>query len=229
MKDIITGGVYAVDLHGAESYEFKGVHPALVVRMLKEEKMYYVVPLTTYTKDRWEKCKRKGFGTRIKSTNSIARVDKINVVTEKQVQGRYYNSGRIVVPTEDEVVAVLDRVEEYISLTDEKSNREYNKFFAQRSRFENVIEMICQKNYSAIVYPIVFENDITIFYPRSEASFISNADISDIINLKLRASSVVICRQKEDIKISITVEKEKLLTLSEAYDIFKSQKGSSDT
>ena len=127
------------------------------------------------------------------------------------------------------MVAVLDRVEEYISLTDEKSNREYNKFFAQRSRFENVIEMICKNNYSAIVYPIVFENDITIFYPRSEASFISNADISDIINLKLRASSVVICRQKEDIKISITVEKEKLLTLSEAYDIFKSQKGSSDT
>ena len=48
MKDIITGGVYAVDLHGTESYEFKGVHPALIVRMLKEEEMYYVVPLTTY-------------------------------------------------------------------------------------------------------------------------------------------------------------------------------------
>lgn len=47
MKDIITGGVYAVDLHGTEAYEFKGVHPALIVRMLKEEKMYYVVPLTT--------------------------------------------------------------------------------------------------------------------------------------------------------------------------------------
>ena len=45
MKDIITGGVYAVDLHGTESYEFKGVHPALIVRMLKEEKMYYVVPV----------------------------------------------------------------------------------------------------------------------------------------------------------------------------------------
>lgn len=38
MKDIITGGVYAVDLHGTEAYEFKGVHPALIVRMLKEEK-----------------------------------------------------------------------------------------------------------------------------------------------------------------------------------------------
>ena len=74
MKDIITGGVYAVDLHGTESYEFKGVHPALIVRMLKEEEMYYVVPLTTYTKERWDKCKRKGFGTRIISTNSTITV-----------------------------------------------------------------------------------------------------------------------------------------------------------
>ena len=115
MKDIITGGVYAVDLHGTESYEFKGVHPALIVRMLKEEEMYYVVPLTTYTKERWDKCKRKGFGTRIISTNSIARVDKMNIVSKKQVQGRYYNAGHLVILTENEIESVLVRVEEYIS------------------------------------------------------------------------------------------------------------------
>ena len=60
MKDIITGGVYAVDFRGTEAYEFQGVHPALIVMMLKEEKMYYVVPLTTYTKERWYKCKKRG-------------------------------------------------------------------------------------------------------------------------------------------------------------------------
>ena len=145
MKDIITGGVYAVDLHGTESYEFKGVHPALVVRMLKEEKMYYIVPLTTYTKERWEKCKRKGFGTRIISTNSIARVDKMNIVSEKQVQGRYYNAGHLVIPTEEEIKAVLKRVEEYILLTDDKSNREYSKFAIQRSKFEMDMDMIIEK------------------------------------------------------------------------------------
>lgn len=229
MKDIITGGVYAVDLHGTESYEFKGVHPALIVRMIKEEKMYYVVPLTTYTKERWEKCKRKGFGTRIVSTNSIARVDKMNIVTEKQVQGRYYNAGNLVIPTEDEVTAVLARVEEYISLTDEKTNKEYGKFVTQRSKFENDIEMISKKNYSAFLYPITFEGDMTIFYPCSELSFISNADIKDIINIKLGASLVAICKQGKDIKISIKLEEEKLLTFLESYDTFKSQKGSSDT
>ena len=43
MKKVINGCIYAIDLGGTEEYEFKGVHPAMVVRMLKEEKMYYVV------------------------------------------------------------------------------------------------------------------------------------------------------------------------------------------
>lgn len=229
MKDIITGGVYAVDLHGTESYEFKGVHPALIVRMLKEEKMYYVVPLTTYTKERWEKCKRKGFGTRIISTNSIARVDKMNIVSEKQVQGRYYNAGHLVIPTEDEVIAVLKRVEEYVLLTDDKSNKEYSKFITQRTKFEKDMDIICEKNYEGFKYPIAFGNDMSIFYPCSELSFISNVDIKDVISIKFGASSVAICKQGTDIKISIKLEEEKLLTFSESYDTFKSQKGSSNT
>lgn len=203
MKDIITGGVYAVDLHGTESYEFKGVHPALIIRMLKEENMYYVVPLTTYTKERWEKCKRKGFGIRINSTNSIARIDKLNIVSEKQVQGRYYNAGHLVLPTECEVTAVLKRVEEYISLSNSKSNKEYNKFVMQRSKFENAMDIIIEKNYEKFPYPITLENDISIFYPSADLSFVSNTDIKDIISLKFDTSTVSISKQLNDIKISI--------------------------
>lgn len=229
MKDIIIGGVYAVDLHGTESYEFKGIHPALIVRMLKEEKMYYVVPLTTYTKERWEKCKRKGFGTRIISTNSIARVDKMNIVSEKQIQGRYYNAGHLVIPTKDETIAVLSRVEEYISLTNNKTNKEYNKFVTQRSKFEHNMNILAEKNYEKFSYLIKFEDDMSIYYPCSELSFISNADIKDIINLKFGTSSVVIGKQENNIKISIQLEEEKLLTFSKSYDTFKPQKGSSHT
>ena len=229
MKDIITGGVYAVDLHGTEAYEFKGVHPALIVRMLKEEKMYYVVPLTTYTKERWDKCKRKGFGTRITSTNSIARVDKMNIVSEKQVQGRYYNAGHLVVPTEEEIGAVLERVEEYISLTDDKSNKEYGKYTTQRSKFEKDMDMLSKKNYEEFSYPITVENDLSLLYPCTELSFISNVDIKDIISIKFNSSPVEICKQGTDMKISIKLVKENLLTFSEAYDTFKTQKGGSDT
>ena len=52
MKKVINGCIYAIDLGGTEEYEFKGVHPAMVCNYVKEEKMYYVVPLTTYTKER---------------------------------------------------------------------------------------------------------------------------------------------------------------------------------
>lgn len=107
MLDVINGGVYAVDLGGTEAYEFKGVHPALVIRTLREEQMYVVIPLTTYTAERWERCKRKGFGSRIHSTNSIARIDKMNIVTRKCIQGRYYNAGSMVVPNIAEVKAII--------------------------------------------------------------------------------------------------------------------------
>lgn len=182
--------------------------------------MYYVVPLTTYTKERWDKCKRKGFGTRIISTNSIARVDKMNIVSEKQVQGRYYNAGHLVIPTEEEIGAVLERVEEYISLTDDKSNKEYGKFTTQRSKFEKDMDTLSKKNNEEFSYLITVENDL---------SFISNVDIKDIISIKFNASPVEISKQGTDMKISIKLAKENLLTFSEAYDTFKSQEGSSDT
>ena len=54
-------------------------------------------------------------------------------------------------------------------------------------------------------------------------------DIKDIISIKFNASSVEISKQGTDMKISIKLVKENLLTFSEAYDIFESQKGSSDT
>ena len=34
MKKVINGCIYAIDLGGTEEYEFKGVHPAMVVNVL---------------------------------------------------------------------------------------------------------------------------------------------------------------------------------------------------
>ena len=45
----------------------------------------------------------------------------MNIVSEKQIQGRYYNSDHFVIPTEEKIVIALARVEEYISLTNNKS------------------------------------------------------------------------------------------------------------
>lgn len=229
MQDVINGGVYAVDLQGTESYEFKGIHPALVIKMLKEEKMYYVVPLTTYNKERWDKCKRKGFGTRIISTNSIARVDKLNIVSEKQVQSRYYNGGKLVIPTSNEVEAVMHRVEEYIKLADEKAERKYKKFLLQRMDFENAMEILLKrKGFGEFAYPLVIDEDITFEYPCSQLSYIDTADIKDIINCRIKCSGVLISKVGANMGIRIKINQQDLLTFSKEYDKFRVQKGDSD-
>ena len=86
--------------------------------------------------------------------------------------------------------------------------------------------MIIDKNYEEFPYTITFESDMSIFYPCSELSFISNADIKDIIRIKFNTLAVVICKQGINMKISIKFEEENLLTFSESYDKFKLQKGS---
>lgn len=226
MKKIINGGVYAVDLHGTEAYEFKGVHPAIVVRTLKEQKMYYVVPLTTYTEERWGKCKRKGFGVRIISTNSIARVDKINVVSEEQIQSRYYNSSKLVVPSMDEFKKVSDRVEEYFVLSDKKAQKEYSKYICQLDDFKNNIEQLCViRNFNEYKYPYSVEDSVTIKYPCNEVTYMNNSDIKNIIKDVFCADEVTITKENNWIVIKVESESQKFLTFLSEYDKFKLQKG----
>ena len=225
MNDIITGGIYAVDLNGTESYEFKGIHPALIVRMLKENDMYYVVPLTTYTKERWEKCKKKGFGTRLISTNSIARIDKLNIVSRKQIQSRYYNDGHLVIPSIEEIEKVLSRVEEYINLSNKKTKKEYIKTINQYNDFEIKINYLLNKEYNKFPYSLKFDEDITFDCPCEDLSFISLSDVKDIINISCNNTKVLIRKQNAQVKISIKVNGEKLLTFSQAYDRFIETEG----
>lgn len=226
MVDIINGGVYAVDLGGIESYEFKGVHPALVVRTLKEEQMYVVIPLTTYTEERWEKCKRKGFGARILSTNSIARVDKMNIVSKKCIRGRYYNAGDMVVPDVTEVARVLKKVTEYIDLSNQKTLKEYNKYMIQRAEFEKEVDTLCSVDkMSNFSYQFSVEQNVEFVYPLSKMSFVSNADIKAVICEKIDNLGIDIKKTCAELQINIKLNPDKLLTFKNQYDKFKAQKG----
>lgn len=229
MIDVINGGVYAVDLGGAEAYEFKGVHPALVVRTLKEEQMYVVVPLTTYKEERWEKCKRKGFGARILSTNSIARIDKMNIVTKKSIQGRYYNAGNMVVPDTVEVEKVLSKVTEYIELSNQKSLKEYDKYMIQRTEFEKEMDTLCTVDkILSFSYPFSVEQDLEFTYPLSKLSFMSNADIKAVICEKIDNLEIDIKKIHSALQVKIKLSPDKLLTFKSQYDKFKAQKGDSN-
>lgn len=229
MKTVINGCIYAIDLGGTEEYEFKGVHPAMVVRMLKEEKMYYVVPLTTYTKERWEKCKRQGFGCRIVSTNSIARVDKINIVTEKQIHSRYYNSEKLVCAEPAEIEKVILRVEEYFKLSNQKGLNEYKKFYSEKKVFENkMYQFWIDNKFDDVYYNVKIEKgSIELELGKDEIRNLTFNDIVQVLSELLDASKLHFEKKgNQSIIICFNVDHKIALTFQEKYDKFKSQKGS---
>ena len=229
MKKVINWCIYAIDLGGTEEYEFKGVHPAMVVRMLKEEKMYYVVPLTTYTKERWEKCKRQGFGCRIVSTNSIARVDKINIVTEKQIHSRYYNSEKLVCAEPAEIEKVILRVEEYFKLSNQKGLNEYKKFYSEKKVFENkMYQFWIDNKFDDVYYNLKIETgSIELELWKDEIRNLTFNDIVQVLSELLDASKLHFEKKgNQSIIICFNVDHKIALTFQEKYDKFKSQKGS---
>ena len=229
MKKVINGCIYAIDLGGTEEYEFKGVHPAMVVRMLKEEKMYYVVPLTTYTKERWEKCKRQGFGCRIVSTNSIARVDKINIVTEKQIHSRYYNYEKLVCAEPAEIEKVILRVEEYFKLSNQKGLNEYKKFYSEKKVFENkMYQFWIDNKFDDVYYNVKIEKgSIELELGKDEIRNLTFNDIVQVLSELLDASKLHFEKKgNQSIIICFNVDHKIALTFQEKYDKFKSQKGS---
>lgn len=229
MKKVINGCIYAIDLGGTEEYEFKGVHPAMVVRMLKEEKMYYVVPLTTYTKERWEKCKRQGFGCRIVSTNSIDRVDKINIVTEKQIHSRYYNSEKLVCAEPAEIEKVILRVEEYFKLSNQKGLNEYKKFYSEKKVFENkMYQFWIDNKFDDVYYNVKIEKgSIELELGKDEIRNLTFNDIVQVLSELLDASKLHFEKKgNQSIIICFNVDHKIALTFQEKYDKFKSQKGS---
>lgn len=229
MKKVINGCIYAIDLGGTEEYEFKGVHPAMVVRMLKEEKMYYVVPLTTYTKERWEKCKKQGFGCRIVSTNSIARVDKINIVTEKQIHSRYYNSEKLVCAEPAEIEKVILRVEEYFKLSNQKGLNEYKKFYSEKKVFENkMYQFWIDNKFDDVYYNVKIEKgSIELELGKDEIRNLTFNDIVQVLSELLDASKLHFEKKgNQSIIICFNVDHKIALTFQEKYDKFKSQKGS---
>ena len=229
MKKVINGCIYAIDLGGTEEYEFKGVHPAMVVRMLKADNMYYVVPLTTYTKERWEKCKRQGFGCRIVSTNSIARVDKINIVTEKQIHSRYYNSEKLVCAEPAEIEKVILRVEEYFKLSNQKGLNEYKKFYSEKKVFENkMYQFWIDNKFDDVYYNVKIEKgSIELELGKDEIRNLTFNDIVQVLSELLDASKLHFEKKgNQSIIICFNVDHKIALTFQEKYDKFKSQKGS---
>lgn len=128
MKYIINSGIYSVDFKGTNNAEFDGNHPALILKSVKNTEMYYVIPLTTYTKERWKKY-RKLLCCRIVSIGSIARIDKMLIMHKSKIPKRWVKNDNLLIPTPNEIATVYNRVFEYLSLSINTSLEGYKKFY----------------------------------------------------------------------------------------------------
>ena len=68
MKEYLNCGVYEVDLKGETDASFKGAQPFIIIQKLTEPTFYFIIPLTTYTKEKWEKLRKYGCCTLLFST-----------------------------------------------------------------------------------------------------------------------------------------------------------------
>lgn len=229
MIDIANGGVYQVDLHGLNDSEFTGNHPCLVVQSLKEKEMYYIIPLTTYTEERWKKL-RKYYCCRVLSTNSIARMDKMQVRHKSFIPHKWVDSYHVLYPTPDELDAVYKKMIAYISLSMNKSYNECKKYYKSIEEFRK----ICNRFFGEYqfddfgIFNISFNSTALVgTCDLNLASHITFDDVSDVFRKYFDYRNLTVRFNKDTNKIIITVKlcDPNVLTLKEHYDTIMASKG----
>lgn len=183
MNEIINGGIYSVDLQGSSDAEFIGEHPSIIIRTLKEDDIYFIVPLTTYTKEKWEKTKLKGFGCQISSTGSIARIDKMKLCHIRDVKVRWINQNALLIITPDELRCVVTKINSYVELSSLKCAKEYNKYHTQYISLFDEFELMCAKMNLDDMKLIAISFNVKNLICSCPKTYISQLSIHDLNNI----------------------------------------------
>lgn len=202
LQDIINGGIYKVFFKGTHKSEFIGDHPALLVRTLKEDEIYIVVPLTTYTKEKMEKAKDKGYGVHIISTNSIARIDKTQIIHRADIKEMWLYNNLHLRTTPDELVKVNNKTTEYVRLSAEKANKEYSKYYIQYQKSLNDFNDLVNNKKNA---DNIFDMDnMIIKCKKTNIQHLSKTDISEIVAQHYKNNNIILTLEKDYLVIKIT-------------------------
>ena len=229
MRKIVNGGIYQVEFDGSHDSEFNAKHPALILQNLKEEEIFYIIPLTTYTKEKWNKL-RKYYCSRIISTNSIARIDKIQVRHISSIPNRWFSSYRVLYPSPEELENVYKKMSEYISLSILKGKEEYEKYYKNHIEFKTNCDKFF-KDYEFddyLMFNLSFtSNALIITCDLNMAKELTFEDIRDIFREYFNSDNLIVRFKKDIKKIIITVKliDEKALTLKEKHDNIMVSKG----
>lgn len=182
---IVNTALYNVDLEGEDFGEFGGEHPTLVIRTKMEKDMYIAIPFTTYTKDRWEKMKQY-MCCRVKSTNSIARIDKIEVITVDKIKNRWRENGKLLIPTKEDLDTVVNKAMAYFQASFSMGIREYSSVNAAfECLSQEFDEIVIQENIakaSSIVIDFENKDVVRIIFSSRSTNQISINELYDILN-----------------------------------------------
>ena len=186
---LTTDGIYTVDFQRTLT-EFAGEHPALIIRTLYEPSLYVVVPLTSYTRERWEKLRKYGC-ERLVSTNSIARLDKLQVLHEREIKGRWVDpvTGAVLLPTKAEIETIHDAVIRNFTLMFDKSLRRYEVVLQAHKRFENDCRTLYTTGTVGTQFCEVHGSGGAFAYPHSALSVLDLKDINGVLNSVFGAGS----------------------------------------
>lgn len=222
MKSIINSGIYAVDLKGTNDAEFKGIHPSLIMQSIKNKEMYYVIPLTTYSKYKWKKL-RKFLCCRIVSINSIARIDKVQIIHKDRIPKRWMEGETLLVPTPNEILTVYNRLLEYTKLSTKKSIEEYNKFYKNYNTIYNSFTTLLSNPSTDLLKMYTIEikgNDMYITFPLKYIEHISFEDVKRILWAIIGKDQMNVTFDKNMNILLVKVHKNKksILTLKKWYD-----------
>lgn len=193
LQIVVNGGIYRVIFKGKHDSEFKGEHPALVIRTLKENEIYMVIPLTTYTKERMEKAKSKGFAIRLHSTNSIAKIDKYQIIHRTDIKNRWKDGTTSIKIRPEEFKKLNEKIEEYVRLSNQKAYKEYEKYCEQYERITTYLDDIYKEKESGenIFTIIENENEIILKCRKKEAYWLSLADLKEIVKSSYNTNATV--------------------------------------
>ncbi|WP_010249236.1 hypothetical protein [Acetivibrio cellulolyticus] len=209
MQKIINGGMYSVKFAGSSQSEFFGEHPAIIIRTLKEDEIFIVVPLTTYTKEKMKKAKEKGFGYHVKSTNSIARIDKMQILHKRDISKRWVDAKNdlLLILTFDEIKELNDMVNKYIDLSTDKEEKEYEKYYKQYNLTFNYIKQIKLPlvNLTNNIFTLnnIDDQNIELISRKSNFSQISILDLKNMFQIFKDEYSVLIQNNEDTIIVKL--------------------------
>jgi hypothetical protein len=222
MVKYVDCGLYNVDLEGETDGEYDENHPTLIIQTAKESNMYFVIPFTTYTDKRWNKMK-KYMCCRVKSTNSIARIDKMEVINDLHIGERWVSNKEILQPSPDEIKNVLKYAITYLQVSCDKANKSYDKYFSEYEfLLKNVTDIFINENImNNKIFKINFDKaNLFCDFSMKFVTKLSKSDIQNIFDhpFKRKFLMVVIDNKNYVVHIIVSIYDKKVLTLKSKYD-----------